>query len=952
MHRRIGIMLIVFAATYSGMAQNKYWQQHLNYNIDVSLNDVDHSLTGFIQIDYFNNSPDTLTFIWFHIYPNAYKNDRTAFSDQLIENGSTEFYFSQEKDRGYINQLNFEVNGITALIEDDLKHIDILKVYLPQPLPPHQSAKITTPFHVQLPSHFSRSGHDGQTYQVTQWFPKPAVYDARGWHAMPYLDQGEFYSEFADWKVNITLPDNYWIAASGTCNNVNEVQKIQDVAKQSLNKQENFSWFQQQDEFDIENPTALIPPSSPKTKTLTYTLQQAHDFAWFASKLFLVQYDTVLLKEHAVNVYSFFHPWQVKNWDSSIHFAKDAIHFYSEKLGLYPYDQVSVVAGSEQLGTGGMEYPAVTFVTSYSGGQTLDAIIAHEIGHNWFYGILASNEREHPWMDEGMNTFYQERYEMEKYGRTDNFILNKKGIFKEKLPLDMYGTLLSTYSKLKKDQPIDGNAETYTELNYNLVVYEKAALWMQHLKDSLGDEVFDKSMQAYYNDWKFKHPYPADFKKSIENASETNIEKAYATLFTSGTFNNEKRSLKPTLFFNLKETGKYNYVSFLPVAGYNNYDKIMVGAAVHNYQLPLNKFNFFIAPVYAINSKQLNGVGRLSYNVFKTGTWSEYSLSGAKYSVNEFNDVYNGDLYLQMSRVVPSIKITSYNKDPRSHQKWIFQARSFLLSEDNLRFKETTTPSDTFYSATKISSKTYINELRITTADNRVLYPYNLQLSLQQGDAFLRAGFTGKYFFNYPVIDGKGVEMRFFAGKFFYLRPKNIINQFETQRYHLNLSAPNGYEDYTYSNYFIGRNEFEGWQSQQVIERDGFFKVNTSLLGNKLGRSDNWIAAINFTGDIPEKINPFKVLPINIPVKFFADFGTYAEGWNGSSSNGSLLYDAGLQFSPFNSLINIYFPLLYSKAYCDYYKSYLGQKHFIKTVTFSINIQVITTDKLTTLLPL
>ncbi len=696
-----------------------------------------------------------------------------------------------------------------------------------------------------------------------------------------------------------------------------------------------------------------MPPSSSKIKTLTYTLQQAHDFAWFASKLFLVQYDTVLLNEQEVNVYSFFHPWQIKNWDSSIYYAKNAIHFYSEKLGAYPYNQVSVVAGSEQLGTGGMEYPAVTFVSSYTGGQTLDAIIAHEIGHNWFYGILASNERDHPWMDEGMNTFYQERYEMQKYGRVDNFILNEKGIFKEKLPKDIYGTLLSTYSKLKKDQPVDGNAGNYTPMNYNLVVYEQAALWMQQLKDSLGETVFNNSMQSYYNEWKFKHPYPQDFLKSIEHSSGINLGTAYAELFSTGGISSTvKRNIKPTLFFNLKETDRYNYISFLPVAGYNNYDKLMIGTAVHNYQLPLNNFNFFVAPVYAINSKQINGVGTFSFNVFTKKYWSELSLSGVKYSVNEFNDAKNGELFLQMMRIVPSIKVTKYNKNLRSTQKWVFHARSFLFKEDNLNFVENVTPIDTFYSATKIASSRYINELKVTLADSRVLYPYNIQLSLQQGAAFVRAGLTGKYFFNFPEGENKGLNMRFFAGKFFYLQAENIIQQFETQRYHLNLSAPNGYEDYTYSNYFIGRNEFDGWQSQQVIERDGFFKVNTSLLGNKLGRSDKWIAAINFSGDIPGKINPFKILPFNLPVKFFADFGTYAEGWNGTSPNGSILYDAGLQFSPFNSLINIYFPLLYSRAYDDYYKSYLGQKHFFKTVTFNINLQVLTTDKLTTLIPL
>ena len=172
-------------------AQQPYWQQEVNYTIDVKLNDSFHTLDGFAKIQYTNNSPDTLHFIWFHIWPNAYKNDKTAFSDQLLENGRKDFYFSDNSQRGYINRLDFRADGATATMEDHPQHIDIVKVILPQPLAPGKRVEITTPFHVQLPHIFSRSGHIGKSYQITQWYPKPAVYDHKGWHPMPYLDQGE-----------------------------------------------------------------------------------------------------------------------------------------------------------------------------------------------------------------------------------------------------------------------------------------------------------------------------------------------------------------------------------------------------------------------------------------------------------------------------------------------------------------------------------------------------------------------------------------------------------------------------------------------------------------------------------------------------------------------------------------------------------------------------------------
>src|SRR5580765_7045466 len=190
MKKLLHLLLFTTAVIFS-RAQNTYWQQQVNYQIEVSLNDADNTLQGFEKIEYINNSPDTLYYIWFHLWPNAYKNDRTAFSEQLLKNNSTDFYFSNEEERGYINQINFEVNDLTATLQTDSVNIDIAKLILPQPLLPHQSIIITTPFHEKLPYNFSRGGHVGQTYQVTQWFPKPAVYDKRGWHAMPYLDQGE-----------------------------------------------------------------------------------------------------------------------------------------------------------------------------------------------------------------------------------------------------------------------------------------------------------------------------------------------------------------------------------------------------------------------------------------------------------------------------------------------------------------------------------------------------------------------------------------------------------------------------------------------------------------------------------------------------------------------------------------------------------------------------------------
>jgi hypothetical protein len=161
----------------------------------------------------------------------------------------------------------------------------------------------------------------------------------------------------------------------------------------------------------------------------------------------------------------------------------------------------------------------------------------------------------------------------------------------------------------------------------------------------------------------------------------------------------------------------------------------------------------------------------------------------------------------------------------------------------------------------------------------------------------------------------------------------------ETDRYHLNMTGPNGYEDYTYSDYFAGRNEFDGLLSQQIMVRDGAFKVRTDLLADKVGKTDNWLVAANFSSSIPSNINPLSVLPFKFPIKVFADIGTYADAWKKNADLDRFLFDAGLHIPILKATINIYIPLLYSKVYKDYIRSTIEKKNrFFKTISFSIDI--------------
>ncbi len=910
--------------------QQTYWQQKNDFKISVTLNDIDNSITGFEQIDYYNNSPDTLNFIWIHVWPNAYKNDRTAFSDQLLDNGRTDFYFSPENKKGYINKLSFKVDKVNAVTEDHPQHQDIIKILLPKALTPGKMIKIETPFHVKLPYNFSRGGHVKQSYQLTQWYPKPAVYDKAGWHEMPYLDQGEFYSEFGNFDVEITVPKNYVVAATGELQNEDE--------KLWLKEKSNFNnyIFKTQEK-------ALVPSSSTSQKTLRYLQENVHDFAWFADKTFLVKQDTLQLSSgKTIHVFAYFLPANKSFWMNSLSFIKKAITSKSTWLSEYPYNVISVV-DNPSLVPGGMEYPTITLLSAGGSEAALESVINHEVGHNWFYGVLATNERQYPWMDEGMNTFYDLKY-------NQTFSVKKvkkpKGNFiDKKIPAYPEINLLYSVIKLKKDQPINTASENFSSLNYNLIAYTKASLWLKELEDQLGAPIFDKVMHAYYESWKFKHPTPKNFQNVAEEVSGKSLEQTFSLLNQKGVLKTtQKKQLKLTGLFNLKETDKYHYISVAPAAGINFYDKLMLGAVLHNYNLPPSNFQFVAAPLYASATKKLNGIGRVEYNWFPSskGDKLTLSLSAAKFTGNTFTDSTYTKNPLQFSKLTPSLKYLFANTNPLSRVNKFIQFKTYLIRETHIFFKRDFVNNVDVISYPK--ERRYINQLQLNFEDNRALYPYNAVLQGEQGDGFVRLNFTGNYFFNYA--DKGGLNVRLFGGKFIYTVDKSFTNRFTTDIYHLNMSGPKGYEDYNYSNYFAGRNEFEGLASQQIMNRDGFFKVRTDLLSSKIGKTDDWLGAINLTTSIPKNINPFELLPVKIPLKFFFDIGTYAEAWQKNSSTGRFLYDAGLQISLFKNIFNVFIPLAYSKVYIDYFKSTITEKRFVKNISFNIDIQQLSFSKL------
>ncbi len=533
------------AARSSQLIAQPYWQQEVQYDIRVTLDDQTHSLKGFETLNYTNHSPDTLRFIWFHCWPNAYKDNTTALYKQQSQLEERKGKLKQIKDNGYIDQLDFTVDGRRAITQTHPEYIDILKSdRFPVPLAPGGKIRIATPFFVTIPNYFSRLGHEGHSYMITQWYPKPAVYDRRGWHEFPYLDQGEFYSEFGDFDVQITLPSSYVVAATGQLETIPELEQYRKIGRANLVDSADPSSFTP---YQPPNPTGntTANPGNPPginpaaIKTLTYHGENIHDFAWFADKNLFINYDTLRLPSgKTIDVFSYYRPGAGKQWVHSISFIKDAVLHYTNWVGEYAYPTVSAVEGPGNISSGGMEYPMITLITSPKASrEDLDGVIAHEVGHNWFYGMLGSNEREHPWMDEGINTYYEFLYEAEKY--RDNSALGDlvpQDIRKKSVD-DYLDAVYRVFNQVKTEEPIETPTTGFSsEFEYGMVEYTRTAVWMYILKGAIGEEDFQKGMQNYFATWKFKHPYPEDLKASLEAVTHTPLDKLFALLNKIGPF--------------------------------------------------------------------------------------------------------------------------------------------------------------------------------------------------------------------------------------------------------------------------------------------------------------------------------------------------------------------------------------------------------------------------------
>jgi len=976
---------------FASIAQQSYFQQTVNTKIDVTLDDKKHFLHGVEEIEYVNQSKKELNFIIMHIWPNAYKNNTSALATQLDENGEVDFHFANANDRGYIDSLSFEVDGKKITYTNYDGHQDIIKLNLGQPIPPGGKVVIKTPFRVKIPKGiYSRLGHIGESYQITQWFPKPAVFDTAGWHPITYLSQGEFFSEYGTYDVKITLPKNYLVGATGDMvNGENELNFLDALVIKTEEMVANKS-------FPINKaglPDMKFPVSSKEFKTLHFHQENVHDFAWFADKRYNVLKGEVELphSKRKVTTWAMFTNNEADLWTKSIEYLNDATYYYSLWTGDYPYNHVTAVDGSISAG-GGMEYPNVTVIGESYTALGLEQVIVHEVGHNWFYGILGSNERENAWMDEGLNTFTENRYTETKYPDSKMDFGLPSGIMK-KVGLDQYGPR-GMYdlgyifnARRNYDQPIQTRSDLFTPTNYGAIVYGKTGIGFDYLLAYLGDELFDQCMHAYFEEWKFKHPQPKDVQVVFERESGKDLSwlfddyikttkkmdygiskvkkvgdslqvtiknnaaiKAPVSIssFSQGTqssvtwldgFEGKKTIMLPNLdadellldaakdmptinrkddqiktsglckklepvkfkFLGSFENPKESQVYYAPAIGWNAQDKLMLGAAFYNTAIPERKLEWLVAPMYAIGSKKLVGLGDVKYNLYGNGGLIRKATLGYNYkafstetiewtrfyndqSFKEFQEITDYSQW-QRHEISADIELNNYNLRKAKHNILI---RGINISES--------------ISLVNVDITNAVN-LRYTVKNKQILKPASIQFDLVSLNSLNFGTFTGvsmeaKIRKNYNV-DLKGFEVRFFVAQTLD-RNEGLF----TSKYNWSLSGQNGAGDYLYDHTLLGRDQsYPDMTTQQTTGTQGDFKVNSVY---RIGSSDSWLASLNFKLEAP----------IGIPIGVFGDAGIHPKtviSNSGVSNEVGFQYDGGIYIPIRKDIFEIYIPLFYSE---------------------------------------
>ena len=482
----IFLLNISFAAAAQG---GDYWQQKVKYVMDVDMNVQTNRFTGKQKLEYWNNSPDTLHKVFYHLYWNAFQPgsmmDQRSQRQGSITFGDSRDWDSRVTDRisklnpdeiGYQKIFSLKMNGVPQKF--DVQET-ILIVNLSKPILPKQKVVFDMDFEAQVPLQIRRAGRDnpqtGVRYSMSQWYPKICAYDTEGWHPTPYVGR-EFYGPFGDFDVNISIDKKYILGGTGYLTNANQIGYGYETAG-----------------------TKVVQPAGEKL-LWRFTAPNVHDFVWAADPEFVHKTRTIrnglrfhLLYKATKNT--------AQEWENVLDLAERVMPFLEKNFGAYPYKQYSFITG----GDGGMEYPMATLLARP--GPWL-----HELLHSWYHGVIGFNESLYGWMDEGFTSYAENLAKAFLNNRTDS----------------VHTANYERYIRFTKsgfEEPMNTHGDHFnTNMAFGMASYVKGAVFLEQLGYIIGAEVRDKVLLDFYNKWKFKSPTDKDFFRLAEKTSGMELD--------------------------------------------------------------------------------------------------------------------------------------------------------------------------------------------------------------------------------------------------------------------------------------------------------------------------------------------------------------------------------------------------------------------------------------------
>ncbi len=462
-----------------------YFQQKVTYYIQVKLITELNRLEGVQRIIYVNNSPDSLNHLFMHLYVNRYA------ARNLPKNSPTAQY-------GYQEIISVESASGEELSCEVAR--TIMKVHLNKVLLPGDSVDLRIRFNTILPESADRFGVSGYHYDVGNWYPVPAVYDQFGWHIDQHYE-GEFYQEWGDYHVEISVPRGFVVGATGILLN-------EEVLPDSVEFPERKAYY------------AIYPD----TARITYRFHapRVHDFAWTADPEYVRRTSVV----DGTTLVFLILSYRLHDWEPQIKHAGEAFSYFNDQIGLYPYPYLTIADG--YIKAGGIEYPNLVIINDLIyDSLSLSATIIHEIAHQWFYGILANNQTRYGWMDEGLTTYFENLGMIRVFGDTSRYVDSPGGWpgkllgYRERFS-EMDRIMYLQYIRQDQEEPINWHFDWYQGDPFT-PYYQKMGLVMSQLRLLLGDTLFWTGIQRYYQEWKFRHPYPEDLISVFQEVSAQNL---------------------------------------------------------------------------------------------------------------------------------------------------------------------------------------------------------------------------------------------------------------------------------------------------------------------------------------------------------------------------------------------------------------------------------------------